>query len=115
MQFCSTDADPGFTGSWRVCDDGVRTEGVDRDAIDASLGTTGTADPGGYRWVGPAEGKRTTEDGTAVYTLFLAGTLDDDTFTVVSVGTADYAVPLEYQELRPGVPGGFLLRLVPQD
>lgn len=115
MLFCVSPVDPGFTGSWRECGDGIRTEGVDPAAIDATLGDTGTADPGGHRWVGAAEGRRTLDDGTHVYTVFLAGTRTDDSFTITSVGTGEYVIPLEYQELRPGTPGGFLVRVVPID
>ncbi|PPI44867.1 hypothetical protein C5E09_10345 [Rathayibacter iranicus] len=115
MLFCVSPVDPGFTGSWRECGDAIRTEGVDPAAIDATLGETGTADPGGHRWVGAAEGRRTLDDGTRVYTVFLAGTRTDDSFTVTSVGTDEYIIPLEYQELRPGTPGGFLVRVVPID
>ncbi|KZX21116.1 hypothetical protein [Rathayibacter tanaceti] len=114
MLFCASDDDPGFTGSWRDCADGIRTAGVDTAAIDASLGSA-PADPGGHRWSGAAAGRRSLEDGTLVYSVFLAGTRTDDSFTVSSVGTAEYRIPSEYQELRPGVPGGFLVRLVPED
>ncbi|WP_146076805.1 hypothetical protein [Rathayibacter tritici] len=113
MLFCFSDVDPGFTGLWRECQDGIRTDGVDPAAVDATLGETATADPGGHRWVGAAAGKRTTEDGTAVYTVFLAGTRTEDTFTVTAVGEGSYRVPSQYQELQPGVPGGFLVRLDP--
>ncbi|WP_146082208.1 MULTISPECIES: hypothetical protein [unclassified Rathayibacter] len=113
MMFCYSDPDPGFTGVWRECQDGIRTVGVDPAAIDATLGETATADPGGHRWVGAAAGKRTAEDGTDVYTVFLAGTRTDVAFTVTAVGEGSYRVPSEYQELQPGVPGGFLVRLEP--
>ncbi|WP_146076246.1 hypothetical protein [Rathayibacter rathayi] len=113
MLFCYSDVDPGFTGLWRECQDGIRTEGVDPATIDATLGETATADPGGHRWVGAAAGTRTTEDGTTVSTVFLAGTRTEDTFTVTAVGEGSYRVPSEYQELQPGVPGGFLVRLEP--
>ncbi|WP_146084342.1 hypothetical protein [Rathayibacter sp. AY1F6] len=113
MMFCYSDPDPGFTGVWRECQDGIRAVNVDPAAIDATLGETATADPGGHRWVGAAAGKRTAEDGTDVYTVFLAGTRSDDAFTVTAVGEGSYRVPSEYQELQPGVPGGFLVRLEP--
>ncbi|PPG48715.1 hypothetical protein C5C41_16610 [Rathayibacter sp. AY1E9] len=113
MMFCYSDPDPGFTGVWRECQDGIGTVGVDPAAIDATLGETATADPGGHRWVGAAAGKRTAEDGTDVYTVFLAGTRTDDAFTVTAVGEGSYRVSSEYQELQPGVPGGFLVRLEP--
>lgn len=62
MLFCASDDDPGFTGSWRDCADGIRTAGVDTAAIDASLGSA-PADPGGHRWSGAAAGRRSLEDG----------------------------------------------------